>query len=143
MFQVCVCVCSMQASDGETHTHAAVGGRRPVCEVFSRPQTVGRLSAGLHRQDFLRRHAEGTSLTRTHVTLNVYMCPIYILTDHMSLPPLQFFLSLYGHKLPVLCLDICHVSSLRLHQLSADFERDDLLYSIKGFKAKTIIIIIT
>lgn len=27
---------------------------------------------------------------------------------------LQFFLSLYGHKLPVLCLDISHVSTVEL-----------------------------
>lgn len=26
---------------------------------------------------------------------------------------LQFFLSLYGHKLPVLCMDICYVSIVR------------------------------
>lgn len=40
---------------------------------------------------------------------------VCIITTCLPLLP-QFFLSLYGHKLPVLCLDISHVSVLELHQ---------------------------
>lgn len=38
----------------------------------------------------------------------------HVITEHFSLSLLQFFLSLYGHKLPVLCLDISHVSIRKL-----------------------------
>lgn len=56
---VCVCDVFLQASDGETHTHAAAGRRRPVCEILSGPQAFSRLSVGLHRQTLLHGHAEG------------------------------------------------------------------------------------
>lgn len=48
-------------------------------------------------------------------------CSITDLLHVSSFSPslLQFFLSLYGHKLPVLCLDISHVSPRQLHTLSA------------------------
>lgn len=42
----------------------------------------------------------------------------------ISLFLLQFFLSLYGHKLPVLCLDISHVSAFEIedYYLRAPFK---------------------
>lgn len=39
-------------------------------------------------------------------------------TEDLSVSLLQFFLSLYGHKLPVLCLDISHVSTAELQMSS-------------------------
>lgn len=68
--------------------------------------------------------------------INSVIDSVYITTEDFSLSLLQFFLSLYGHKLPVLCLDISHVSTLKL-LFGSKNTGDDCLYFARWSEAAT------
>lgn len=76
-----------QASDRETHTHAAAGRRCPVCEILSEPQAFSRLSVGLHRQTLLHGHAEGKRSTHNPESSRVFLC-FYLNQTFVSAPVL-------------------------------------------------------
>lgn len=71
-----------------------------------------------------------TDTLKVHLTYSlelqdINVCLIHSLSIQFSFltkPPslfrFQFFLSLYGHKLPVLCLDIAHVSNSKVTEIS-------------------------